>query len=1136
MTVFQLGSRYVLDETAGLQNGTGGDADVLLSGLPGTFRTYLDTLGQSYAFATANGVARSATGVVQVTGTSTVSSLVLVDANNQPLDGDDSGILTLAGNHVFLYATSDPHIVIGREGNGAVANASGDVVFAVYLDSAANNLSATLWSIQFEAIQNPDPNNSDDVVDLGNSLHIGAAGDFALDFGTLGSGQLLYGSFGNATLAVIVAGRDQVAAGGIDSINTSQGGGSITIGVNNQMFDPARTQGGVTTPGDAAYFTFVEGLQPASGTTMPSTGANAPGGVSAIDYSALHAAVGASFTIVQIQGGGNSPRTNVQLHAFNTAMEETTAFLAGQGDADDVEVRIDPASVRVFVGGNQVTQGITVVQLAGGLGVDVRGVPVGATVRYGTVDSGGLATTHTRLMIENVNGNPFDIGGFALQGPPSFTAIGQLIGFGDDGPTAGLALTGNAAVTDESTGANASDTGQAVPNDESGHSVTLADGARLIGWDQAVVVTTAGTSTGTDGGSSSLALTLGGNTDSGLTTTDGTAIMLYLEGSVVVGRAGTEAIFAISLDANGQVTVEQYDSIRHTPVAGFDDIATIAAERIYATLTVNDGDGDHTSAPVDIGARIGFEDDGPSASLTLNNVTIVVDESVGIGAGDPNAADEVGHGTGVIGWASLTGDQLFTTTRDYGEDEEGATSVYSLNIQSALTALSVSDTHSAISLVQDGTSAVRGVSADGQDAFRIEIDQSTGQVTMIQYLAVDHGNPANIDELSAALGSGLLYAVWTVTDGDGDQVAPRVDLGSIISIEDDGPSLDPTTFDDLTIGNTPGTTVSDNVVGFDTGSDNVANWSITNAPGAQGTGSSGFFWHYVDSSGDGIADTNSVVGTLDGLALYSLFIDDDGTYDFTLLSALRGTDVHLDLSDIKAGGPDTNFIEVGTLGSDDFVRISGFSDPDGAGPNPRGPAAVNESNANVGVTNGNLDANETLSFSLYGADGADADSLPDIQLISGITIGTKTPKTTHYTYTAFNNGVAVAGMTNVQITVGKNGAIVINAPSGVFFDTIELTSVDGNAVKIGLGDISIRILPPDYLLGFTLQLGDSDGDPTSTGITVGIDGNGNGTVDAATTTFATPLGSDADKLALINGIHHNAIYDFPLQGELAQLF
>ncbi len=503
-----------------------------------------------------------------------------------------------------------------------------------------------------------------------------------------------------------------------------------------------------------------------------------------------------------------------------------------------------------------------------------------------------------------------------------------------------------------------------------------------------------------------------------------------------------------------------------------------------------------------------MEDDGPGGSLALKAVFLIADESVGSDLADANAFDENGQGAGVIGYATLSGEALFTKSSDFGEDEEGATALFSLRINNVNTALkdSVSGQTVTLAFAAGSTTTVIG-SAAGQEVLRIAIDAASGAVTMTQYRAVQHTNVTNTDEeLTAALGSNVLYAVYTVTDGDSDKVNPEVDLGAITKIEDDGPKLTDATFNDLTIGNAPNTTVSDNTVSADVGSDAKAVWSIVDAPGDVGTGATGFRWNYADSSGDGIADTNKVVGTLDGVSLYSLFVDADGTYDFTLLSALKGTDLKLDTSDIKAGGPDTNFIDVGALNSTDFVKISGFFDADGPGGNPRGPAAVNESNANVGVVNGNLDANETLSFSLY-------DSAGVIQDISGISIGTKTPKTTNYLYTAFNDGVAVTGMTGVAIAVGKNGKIEINAPPGVLFDTVEVTSVNGNAVKIGLGDISIKILPPDYLLGFTLDLADADADPAQVSFTVGIDGDGNGSVDAPVTAFAAPSGGESAMMA-----------------------
>lgn len=1110
-TVITVGSRYVIDETYGLQT-DGEDDDVLVSSLPTVFSTYLfTTLGLSNAFAIANGAAHSSTNVITVSSSTPITELTLNDANNGTLDGDYTNLLTLDGNNIFLYATSDPHIVLGREGTGDTANASGDVVFAIYLDANATNTSATLWTVQFEAIKHPDGTSVDEVVDLGNYLKVGAVADWSVNLGTLKAGQLLFGSFGdpdngNAAddeIAVIVIAKDQSTSDGDgkDTVNTSKAAGAVTIGVSNQMFDA----------GDGAYFTYVTGMTGTvdnkGDTTLPSAGANDPNGANLIQYGDLSSSVGASFTIVQIQAGGNNPETNVRISAFVTAKETGANFITGL--TNDTQVKIDPNSVQVFLGGNEITD-FVVTEV--GLGVDVSGVPEGATVRYLTVDGNGDPTQHNRTLIENVNGSPFDIGGFALVGPPAFESIGQAIGFGDDGPVAQVALTANLAITDESTGANASDGGLAAADDESGHTAVIVGGATLIGYDQAQLVSASGSSAGTDGGSTVLSLRLASST-SGLQTTDGTAITLVqaVPGGSIVGWAGGVAVFGIALDQSGNVTVEQYGSIRHSPVGTYDNVAYLATNSIYAVVTVTDGDTDVRSHEVSLAGRIGFEDDGPSVTLALNAVTIVIDESVGADAGDlvgtpasSNAAanDEAGQAAGVIGYAQVAGATLFTTSADVGEDNENATVVYKLNVDVAATSLKVSDTslssaNAAITLVEINDQTVEGQYNSGALAFRITIDATTGTVAVTQFEALFHPDNTKSDE-AVSLGSGLLSAIRVATDGDLDVATSLgVDIGGIISIEDDGPKIADGAKTDLWIENVVNDTDSGSFL-LDGGSDQPDSFNIVGAPVGNG-----LTFAYADVDGDGVIGQNEIIGKLNGTNFYSLLVNSDGTYDFKLLSAVPGSSTDLDLQDIKAGGPNTNFISIGTLSSSDYVKISGYYDADGAGGNPRAPAAVNESHFNVGVVNGNLDANETLSFSLY-------NSLNEIQDISGISIGTKTAKETQYTYTAYDDGVAVTGMINVPVTVGKNGTINIDAPSGVFFDTIDIVSVDGSAVKIGLGDIEIRRLPPDYQLDFDLALTDSDGDSVGASFIVQIDGNGDGSITDPVTDSLAPLQFQSD--------------------------
>src|SRR5205823_11871150 len=72
------------------------------------------------------------------------------------------------------------------------------------------------------------------------------------NFNALPSGQNLFGTVGNTTDALVVIGAhpvlnaDGTFTNSSNTINTSQGGGPTTIGVNNQMFDP----------GEGAYFTY----------------------------------------------------------------------------------------------------------------------------------------------------------------------------------------------------------------------------------------------------------------------------------------------------------------------------------------------------------------------------------------------------------------------------------------------------------------------------------------------------------------------------------------------------------------------------------------------------------------------------------------------------------------------------------------------------------------------------------------------------------------------------------------------------------------------------------------------------------------------------------------------------------------
>ena len=129
---------------------------------------------------------------------------------------------------------------------------------------------------------------------------------------------------------------------------------------------------------------------------------------------------------------------------------------------------------------------------------------------------------------------------------------------------------------------------------------------------------------------------IGGNgTPSGLFTTDGRSIVLFLENGLVVGRydsngnstvdASDRAAFALDLSDTGTLSLVQYVSIKHDDYPSDHDESDDATDgnpstalqtlagKINAVLTVTDYDDDKAVSEVEVGGRIRFEDDGPVA-------------------------------------------------------------------------------------------------------------------------------------------------------------------------------------------------------------------------------------------------------------------------------------------------------------------------------------------------------------------------------------------------------------------------------------------------------------------------------------------------------------------------------------------
>ncbi|TRO44711.1 retention module-containing protein [Pseudomonas sp. ALS1279] len=432
--------------------------------------------------------------------------------------------------------------------------------------------------------------------------------------------------------------------------------------------------------------------------------------------------------------------------------------------------------------------------------------------------------------------------------------------FQDDGPKIIKFELGHSVklYVDESVGKGGSsqnEPGQAAPNDEQGHGNVL--GYARINGEKLFKLIADGGSDGLDSGRTRFSLSLASNgVDSGLNATAGGDILLYKEADgSILGKANGVTVFKISVNAaDGSVTLVQYKAIAHGDTSSHDELALLKDGVLKLNVTVYDKDGDPQSASLDLGKVVGFEDDGPKITkFELQHGTrLYVDESVGSTGSSQNENghvapnDEQGHGE-VLGYASIDGKDLFKLTVDAGSDgQDTSRTRFELNlsqdgVDSGLDATAGGD----IRLYKDADGNVLGV-ANGITVFKVSVNAGSGNVTLVQYEAIAHGNTSNHDEL-ALIRAGVLKLGVTVYDKDGDSHSASLDLGKVVGFEDDGPSAGITkaayALDDEGLpnginggeGDVTGanTTVSGTLV-FDAGSDGLRGISLS-GPSVLGT-------------------------------------------------------------------------------------------------------------------------------------------------------------------------------------------------------------------------------------------------------------------------------------------------------------
>ncbi|MGY4817743.1 T1SS-143 repeat domain-containing protein [Pseudomonas chlororaphis subsp. piscium] len=864
------GDSVTLDETTGLQNftatpspaGDADDNDILFSSLPSAFATRLTALGAGTAM---DAALSGYTGAVGDTGSNAftlnltpginVIDIKFTDSLGAPLNGLDSGMETLDGTDILLYTDSNNNILVGRAGGPA-----GAIVFAAYIEETGSPVSGgKIWTVEYQPLKHPDASNPDDALNLLNKVFVSTVQD-GFDLNNAPSGQNLFLMFtgANPTVvddngvlrvsdpAIIATGKDpadQSSGANIntgDRINTSQGGGPITIGTNNQMI----------TEQEGIRLTFVTGAR--LDVTIPNLSQNEADVENNIDFTSVFNTKTASFDVVQLQGGKTAM---VKISAFNTAVETRVDFVNGY--ANDASVGI--TNVRVFDkstglllenSDGSVNDPSIAISFSGGVAT-VTGVKANYQIEYTT------SADHNRVLIENgaaVNARgdnhaDFDIGGFSLRHPSTITSeIGSQMIFEDDGPSA----TGTAA---------------AGTVDEDGLANGIAGG---VGDVPGEVTTVSGSVTAIFQSGVDVPLTFSLSSDtSGLPalSSGGVALVYSVAGDTLTAKAGAVDVFTFSLSAAGAYSFTLLQPLDHPAGDDENDITLNLGTLLQAT----DKDGDTVTAAAEK-LVITVDDDTPTAAGTAEAGTV----------------DEDGLANGIAGGV---GDVPGEATTASGN----VTGIFQSGADVPLTYSLSSDTSGLPALSSGGVALVYSVAGDTLTAKAGAVDVFTfslsaaGAYSFSLLQPLDH--PAGDDENDITLNLGTLLKA---TDKDGDTVTAAAEK-LVITVDDDTPTANGTAEagtvdeDGLAngiaggVGDVPGeaTTASGSVTGiFQSGADVPLTYSLSSDTSGLPALSSGGVALVYSVAGDTLT---AMAGAVD---VFTFSLSAAGDYSFSLLQPL----------------------------------------------------------------------------------------------------------------------------------------------------------------------------------------------------------------------------------------------------------
>ncbi|WP_245266765.1 DUF5801 repeats-in-toxin domain-containing protein [Mesorhizobium sp. LNHC252B00] len=226
--------------------------------------------------------------------------------------------------------------------------------------------------------------------------------------------------------------------------------------------------------------------------------------------------------------------------------------------------------------------------------------------------------------------------------------------------------------------------------------------------------------------------------------------------------------------ATGAYTVTLLDNVLQAQGPNDENNATVDLGYV-----ITDADG--STAPGTL--TITFNDDAPTVALAdVALPTLTVDESF------LTAATNGGiNGSGQAPAGSTHAEATFSDAFTVATGADGGTTSYALSVAGGSSGLVDTASGLAVILSVNASGVVEGhAGAGGALVFTVSVD-ANGKVSFDLDRAVHEDGASNTPNDGTSL-SNLITLTATVTDGDGDKASQGLNLGSLLTINDDGPS------------------------------------------------------------------------------------------------------------------------------------------------------------------------------------------------------------------------------------------------------------------------------------------------------------------------------------------------------------